>query len=94
MSKHDPIVYKLSSRLVASDIGEETVILDYSGGHYYGLEGVGSFVWSLLAKGAADLPALCRAVVDEYNVSEAQCMADLRLLLDDLKKQGLVEVVG
>ncbi len=93
MSSPENIKYQLSPRLVASDVAGETVILDYEAGKYFGLEGVGGFVWSLIQKkGPVNLADLCREVTAEYNVDEATCMADLQALVTNLKENGLIEV--
>jgi hypothetical protein len=93
MSSPENIKYQLSPRLVASDVAGETVILDYEAGKYFGLEGVGGFVWSLIKKkGPVNLDDLCREVTTEYDVDEATCMADLQALITNLKENGLIEV--
>jgi len=85
--------YRLSQRLVASQVGEETVILDYSGGKYFGLEGVGSFIWEFLERGPASAEHICEAVVGAYEVSPEVCARDVQVLLEDLKRQGLIEII-
>jgi len=93
MSSPESIKYQLSPRLVASDVAGETVILDYEAGKYFGLEGVGGFVWSLIQKkGPVSLADLCGEVTAEYDVDEATCMDDLQALMSNLKENGLIEV--
>lgn len=93
MSTPENVKYQLSPRLVASDVAGETVILDYEAGKYFGLEGVGGFVWSLIQKkGPVGLADLCGEVTAEYDIDEATCMADLQALVVNLKKNGLIEV--
>ncbi len=86
------IKYRLSPKLVASEVSDETVILDYEAGKYFGLEGVGSFVWSVLQKDAPlSINDLSKRVTEAYEVDENQCIADLEALIDNLKKNGLIE---
>mgnify|MGYP001495112409 CR=1 FL=1 len=93
MDSPENVKYKLSSKLVSSEVTGETVILDYEAGKYFGLEGVGGFVWSLIQKnGPVGLADLCREVTAEYDIDEATCIADLQALMVNLKKNGLIEV--
>lgn len=92
MDNPESVKYKLSSKLVASEVSDETVILDYEAGRYFGLDGVGSFVWSRLQKdGPQSLKDLTELVMAEYAIDEAQCTKDLKALLADLSKNGLIE---
>ena len=92
MDSPENIQYKLSSKLISSDVANETVILDYEGGKYFGLDGVGSFVWSLLQKeGPLSLTVIAHRVMEEYDVTESACLEDLKTLFADLRKNGLIE---
>ena len=50
-------------------------------------------VWRRLAK-PASFDQLRGALVGEYDVSEDQCTAELRGLLDDLVERGLIRIVS
>lgn len=80
-----------SKDLLASRLGDEVVILSLSGGKYYGLNPLAAFVWNLLAD-PVKFSDLRQAVLDEYDVSDEQCTADLGKLLLDLKEEGLVMI--
>ncbi|MDB4906944.1 MAG: hypothetical protein JWO05_1728 [Gemmatimonadetes bacterium] len=80
-----------SGSQLSSRLGDETVILGLDDGLYYGLDGVGSRVWSLLAE-PRSVAALRDAIVDEYDVDAATCEADLVTLLEDLLQRGLVSI--
>jgi hypothetical protein len=73
------------------DVGDEAVILSLETGKYYGLDGVGVRMWSLLAQHGQVEPAY-RTLLDEYEVSEEQLLKDLLRLVDELASQGLVQV--
>ncbi|GAA4447570.1 hypothetical protein GCM10023091_42700 [Ravibacter arvi] len=95
MNSSDNTIYRLSPQLVASEISGETVILDYEAGKYFGLEGVGSFVWSLIQQqGQVSTDDLCEQVMATYDVEEQQCRRDVQALVADLKKNGLIEPVA
>ena len=82
---------RLSGDQVSTDLGEEAVILHFEAGVYYGLEGVGARVWSLL-RGEPAVGEICDAVVSEYDVDRERCEADVRALLEELVSAGLVEL--
>lgn len=77
---------------VSSEVGDEEVILNLQTGRYYGLQGVGPRVWSLL-KEPRSISQLCDAVVAEYEVDRARCEQDLLSLLSQLAGAQLIEVV-
>lgn len=95
MKSPENIEYQLTPQVVATDVSGETVILDYEAGKYFGLEGVGSFIWSEIKKsGSSSLKSLCESVVREYDVDEARCFADVKALLENLEKNGLIQAVS
>lgn len=92
MDSADLVKYKVSSKLVASEVANETVILDYEAGKYFALDGVGSFVWAQFQKDEPlSIAELSQQIIEVYDVEEAQCMADLKALIADLRKNGLIE---
>lgn len=76
---------------MSSDLAGEAIILDLRRGMYYGLDGVGAYIWGVLQQ-----PQVVRdlrdAIVAEYDVAAEQCERDLLALLADLADTGLVEV--
>lgn len=83
--------YAATERQVSSTVEGEAVILHMASGVYYGLEPVGSHVWSLLQKGPHTVGELRDRVCERYDVTPDRAEADLRSLLDDLLAEGLVE---
>ena len=80
-----------SSRQVSTEVGDETVILELAEGAYYGLENVGSFVWSLLSE-PRTVADLVDSVSREYDVTPDRCERDVLTLVEDLATSGLIEV--
>ncbi len=79
--------------LLTGGFDTEAVILDLRDGVYYGLDGVGASMWSLLQR-PTSLIALRDAIVAEYDVEPARCLADLRELCAELLRRGLIRVAG
>ncbi len=58
---------------------------------YYGLNTVGSYIWEHLPPVLGTIDELCTAMHSEYpDVREQTIRTDVRALLDDLLKNGLV----
>ena len=74
---------------VSSQLGEETVILQLEDGVYYGLDPVGTRIWTLLQE-----PHVVRdirdRILEEYEVEPERCECDLITLLDQLAERSLV----
>ena len=75
---------------VESPVGEETVILHLKNSTYYGLDAVGTRIWSLLKEGVQP-PEICERIAVEYDVAPEVAEADARRFLDDLKSNGIIE---
>jgi hypothetical protein len=80
---------RVSQEQVHCEIGGEIVILNLNNGVYYGLDPVGSRIWSFI-----QTPRLVTEIRDfmlaEYEVEPARCEADLFTLLDNLLDQSLI----
>ena len=76
---------------VSADLDGEAVILGFAKGVYYGLEGVGTRVWSLIQE-PRTVDEVCSTLVEEYDVEPEKCGSDLVALFEKLAKEGLIEV--
>jgi hypothetical protein len=75
---------------MTADLGGEVAILNMETGAYYGLDAIGSRIWSILG-GGCTVGGLRDAILAEYDVAPAQCEEDLQRLLGDLARHQLVE---
>lgn len=78
---------------VSCPLGEEAAILNLKNTVYYGLDPVGSRVWSLLQR-ARSVSQLRDALVEEYDVEAEQCERDLLELLEKMRAEGLIQVMS
>ena len=76
---------------VSCGLDAETVILHLDRSVYFGLNEVGTIVWNQI-QNPCTIREIRDAVVSEYEVSEDRCEQDVRELLAELLKQGLIEV--
>lgn len=83
--------FRKTARQVSCQIDNEVAILDLEKSLYFRLEGVAVEIW-----GALDQPSsvaqLRDAIVARFDVSAADCEADIVDLVGRLQAQGLVEI--
>ncbi len=78
---------------VSCDVGGETAVLNLANGAYYGLDAVGTRIWSLLAE-PKTVSQIRAALLQEYQVIPERCERDLWRFLSELAEENLVEVRG
>lgn len=83
------IRYARSKELLQAEIGDDLVALDAESGDCFGFNPVAAEIWRLLAQ-PQDFDALCRELIDQYDVDPRMCEAELRACLAKLETQGLV----
>ncbi len=76
--------------ICATDMNGDTVMLDIERGEYFGLGGVGSRIWELLAQ-PATLATLVTTLCNEFEVEAAVCDNDTRTFLNYLYEHGLIK---
>ena len=76
---------------ISTDLDGEVIILNTAKGVYFGLDTVGTFIWSSLQK-PTRLSAVRDMVLQEYAVDAATCETDLLNLVQNLHSQSLVDV--
>ena len=85
-------VLKQSARQVSCNLDEEVAILDLDKSLYFGLNGVGAHVWTVLEQ-PHSVSDIHRSVTEAFHVSATDCEADLLRFLGQLQEAGLVEIV-
>ena len=76
---------------VSSDLGGEAIILNLKSGVYHGLNEVAAKIWNIIQnpKSVNDVRTI---LLEEYEVDFQQCDRDLKELLQELTKVGLIEI--
>jgi hypothetical protein len=85
-----PLRAKPSEDVVWRDLRGESILLDLKSGVYFGLDAVGTRIWSLL-QAHGDLRAVLQKLLCEYDVSEETCTRDLLDLVSVMVEKGLVQ---
>jgi hypothetical protein len=79
----------LSADVIFRDLEGEAVLLDLASGRYFGLNPVGTRVWTLLASGAT-VDAAIAALAAEFDADAGQIARDVEALLTEMIARGLV----
>ena len=76
---------------VSCDLEDEVAILNLNKGIYYGLDQIGAHVWRLVQE-PRSVEDICNEIVQNYEVDPQSCRDDMLSLLDQLCREGLIEV--
>jgi hypothetical protein len=79
--------------IVASDIDNEKVMMSVEKGNYYGLDPVGSRIWDLMEK-PVQVAELIDTLLLKYDVERETCEQDVLVFLEELRKEGILQVKG
>ncbi len=79
--------------IVVSDIDDEKVMMSVEKGQYYNLDTVGSRVWELIDK-PIKVSELIDALLLKYDVDRETCERDVLVFLEELHKDGILQVEG
>ena len=80
---------RLSPDVVFRDLEGEAVILDLASGRYFGLNAVGTRIWTLLDAGMP-LERIVDTLAGEYDADARQIARDVTTLIDELSSRGLI----
>jgi hypothetical protein len=77
--------------VVFRDIEGDTVLLHLERGIYFGLEAVGTRVWTALVEHGCARPAVA-SILDDFEVTEDVLERDIARFLDALAEKDLVRI--
>jgi len=83
---------KICDDVVSRDLEGEAVILNLETGTYFGLNEVGTRIWTLIQEHES-LSRVFEAIRQEYEVSPEALEGDLLRIIDELRRKGLVNVL-
>ena len=76
---------------VFAEIDDEAVLLNVETGVYFGLDSVGTRIWTLLGR-EMDQEEICRELLEEYEVDPEQLRDDIAAFLEVLVAKGLARI--
>ena len=81
----------IPEQVLFRDLGGESVLLHLGSGLYFGLDEVGTLIWTLLSEGRS-LGEIQEHVLAHYDATAQQVEADVHRIVDELCDSGLLEV--
>jgi len=78
-----------NENLPTGEVDGELVALDLERGHCFGMDQVGSAVWSLAAE-PVSVGAIVDSLTTSFDVERDRCFADLQPFVSDLIQEGLL----
>lgn len=84
------LVFKHTPGLMANELDGDTVVMSVESGAYYGIEGTGQAIWSLLAQ-PISVADLIERILERYQVDRALCEKQVLDYLVTLEKEGLIQ---
>src|SRR5688572_12435854 len=85
------IVLRSDAGLLTTVVDDELIGMSVEQGVCYGLNGVGTRIWDLLAE-PRSIDSLCDELMGEYDVEREQCLKEVMDLLEGLRSEGLLVV--
>ena len=82
--------WSIPPQVMSRLVDDETVLLDLESGMYFGLDGVGKLIWESVTDGKS-LGEIAAVVTAEYEVDDAQALADVIAFASDLVERGLLK---
>jgi len=74
-----------------SQLGTELVLMDTKSGNYLGINTVGTHIWNLLAD-SKTITDLVAELTSHFEVTEAQCQAEVERFLSELEQKKMVSL--
>jgi hypothetical protein len=88
---HESSVVAAAPNHLSADLDRKAVVLGLDRGLYYGLDRVGSRIWSLVQE-PISVGEICSKITSEYDVEQERFMRDLEAFLADLIHEGMIEL--
>lgn len=76
---------------LASDLPDETILLNLPRGRYFGVNGVAREIWQLLQQ-PITVRAIAKAIVERYDAPAGQIERDVHAFLEELRSNELITV--
>lgn len=84
------VCFKRGGKVTWRVFENECILLNLDTGFYYTLSDVGRFIWESI-EDSKPLSEICEAITNKYNVDYRTAKNDLLDIIQDLKKEHLVE---
>ena len=92
MQIHEGSLLSVSQQVHWKSVDGQAVVLHFTSGDYFALDGVGTFLWTQLAKKPMKFADLLECLILEYNCSSEQAEADIKEFCSQLVAEKLLEI--
>ncbi len=80
-----------SSTLLTTEVDGELLAMSVEQGACYGLDPVATVIWNLLDR-PRTVDGLCTELVERFDVTDAQCRADVIAFLTQMTTEAMIEI--
>jgi hypothetical protein len=80
------------TNIVFNEMDGETIMMSIENGEYYGINSIGSRIWTLLESPKA-VSEICDTLLRDYDVTPEQCAQDVLHFLNKMAEKGVVRIV-
>ncbi|MEZ9821427.1 PqqD family protein [Shewanella sp. 10N.286.45.A1] len=84
------MLFSQNSALSCAPMGEELVMMDVEQGQYFGLNPIACAIWQLLET-PRNIDDLVAALMQQFEVSEAQCRQDTEVFIKELMDKEFIK---
>lgn len=81
--------FLISGNALCTEVDGESVILDMDKGCYFGLDEIGTHIWTLLGEGHC-LREIISLLCQSYDIEEDKCQEDVVAISTELVREGLL----
>jgi hypothetical protein len=81
--------YRIPEDVVSREVGGEAILLNLETGTYFGLDGIGTEMWRVLAH-EGSIEAVTSTLLAGYEVEEPQLRLDIERFIQQLLHKGLL----
>lgn len=85
------MIRKLDGSYIETRIDGEAVLVQLDRGSFHGMKSTGLAIWELI-DGTRDKDAIVTELTGRFDVSTAQCDAEVTRFLGEIKKAGFVAI--
>lgn len=79
----------ITRALKVSELSGDKVMIDFESGKYYMLQGVANDIWEIIQTDIT-FGDLIAKLLEEYDVSEEECIESTAAFLEKLEKNGII----
>ena len=81
---------RVENKFLVSRLGADSVLMNTDSGDYLGLNEVGTRIWDLLSV-PQSIDELVAALLNEYNVTDEQCRAEVNSFVSRMQEKGMLQ---